>query len=67
MTKDGCRIDVLPESIDWCDGKLNKGGKLPDNTMCQSIYKEEVKLLCKHGHWVPFKHGKYVHIVSYTN
>ncbi|XP_045199207.2 uncharacterized protein LOC123553574 [Mercenaria mercenaria] len=58
MAKDGCNIDVLPDSIDWCDGKLNKRGRLPDYTVCQSIYNEDVHLLCRNGRWVPLKHGR---------
>lgn len=55
--QDGCNIDVLPDSIDWCDGKLSKSGKLPDYTHCQSMYMKDVNLLCRNGQWVPLKHG----------
>lgn len=51
LVKEGCDVSVLPDSIDWCDETLNKHNKLPENTICQSMYKEELYLLCRNTKW----------------
>ncbi|KAL4219042.1 hypothetical protein ACF0H5_021625 [Mactra antiquata] len=51
LTEEGCSIDVLPDDIDWCDGKLSKNNTLPQNSVCQSLDTGNTLLVCRNGRW----------------
>ncbi|WAR19021.1 SVEP1-like protein [Mya arenaria] len=48
----GCDFKSLPAMVDWCDNSLNKRGLLPENTKCQSLETQELKIVCRRRRWI---------------